>query len=329
MTMKSWLHIAPGSGFSLANIPFGIISTSSSDAPQPAIAVGEYALNLAIFSLNEGFSALSSIQPHLSVFEQPTLNAFATLGRRVHGEVRRYLQDVFSEMTKYPHILRDNESNQHKCLFLLKDIELHLPMHIGDYSDFYGGMNHAVNAGTLFRGPDNALQPNFTHFPGAYHGRASSVVVSGTPIRRPCGQILEDPNSAVKVPIFTQCRMMDFELELGAFVCRANNMGERIPISEADDSLFGYVLMNDWSARDIQRWEYVPLGPFNGKNLGTAISAWVVLADAMEPFRKKGIENKTELKEYLREKRVENVFDLHLEVDITSISTSCEFCRLS
>jgi len=193
-------------------------------------------------------------------------------------------------------------------------------MHIGDYTDFYAGRNHAYNVGVLFRGPQNALQPNYTHLPVGYHGRASSVVVSGTPIRRPWGQILENPVAETKVPIFTPCRRLDIELELGAFVCRANKMGEPIPIAEAEDSLFGVVLMNDWSARDIQAWEYVPLGPFNAKNFGTSISPWVVLADALEPFLGNGLKNETELLPYLQEKRKENVYNIHLEVDLTTKS---------
>ena len=318
MAAKSWFPIPRASHFSLANIPFGIISTGSSGTRRPAVAIGDHALDLTVFTSDNGFSALPSIQSHLSVFSQPTLNAFAALGRPIHREVREYLKSIFVSDTAHPHILKSNQKLQEQALIPLKDVSTYLPLHIGDYTDFYAGRNHAYNVGVLFRGPSNALQPNYTHLPVGYHGRASSVVVSGTPIRRPWGQILENPAVEPKVPAFTPCRRLDIELELGAFVCRANKIGEPIPIAEAEECLFGVVLMNDWSARDIQAWEYVPLGPFNAKNFGTTISAWIVLADALEPFLVKGLENETELLPYLREERMENVYNINLEVDLTS-----------
>ena len=319
MTLKSWFPIPPKSHFSLANIPFGIITTQRSPYPVPAIAIGDHALSLAAFTAHHGFSELSSIDPHWPIFSEPTLNSFAALGRAVHRDVRKYLQDVFIEDTPYPQILKNNQSFQDLCLFRLEDVKTHLPLHIGDYTDFYAGQNHAYNVGVLFRGPQNALQPNYAHLPVGYHGRASSVVSSGTPIRRPWGQILENPTAEPKIPTFAPCRRLDIELELGAFVCCANKMGETIPIEKAEESLFGFVLMNDWSARDIQAWEYVPLGPFNSKNFGTTVSVWVVLADALEPFMTTGLENKTELLPYLREKRKESVYDIKLEIDLTSM----------
>jgi fumarylacetoacetase len=273
---------------------------------------------LAKFAANNGFSALSTIQPHQAVFFQPTLNAFAALGRPVHSVVRKYIQSVFAEDTPYPGVLKTNTSLQKQAIFPLKDIQTHLPFKIGDYTDFYAGLHHAYNVGVLFRGPANALQPNYKHLPVGYHGRASSVVVSGTPIRRPNGQILENPTAEKKAPILSPCRKLDIELELGAFVCKKNSMGEPVPIEQAEESIFGVVLMNDWSARDVQAWEYVPLGPFNSKNFGTTISAWVVLADALEPFRVKGLENDTEILPYLQEKEEENVFDIKLQVDLKS-----------
>jgi fumarylacetoacetase len=193
---------------------------------------------------------------------------------------------------------------------------MHMPMQIGDYTDFYAGKHHAFNIGCLFRGPDNALQPNYTHLPVGYHGRASSVVISGTPITRPNGQILENPAANPKVPIFSPCRRLDIELELGAFLCKDNDMGSSVPIANAANHIFGLVLLNDWSARDIQAWEYVPLGPFNSKNFGSTISPWVVLMDALEPFRTDGITNDTELLPYLREKEPGN-YDIRLRVDLT------------
>jgi len=320
MAMKSWLNIPKGSHFSLANIPFGIISHKASSTPHPAIAIGDYALDLQIFTAEDGFRDLSTIQPHSSVFSQPTLNAFAALGRPIHDVVRKYIQSVFLQETPYPEVLKNNSALQKSCLIALKDATMHLPMQIGDYTDFFAGMNHAFNAGCLFRGPANALQPNYKYLPVGYHSRASSVVVSGTPIRRPKGQILENPAAEVKKPILAPCRRLDMELELAAFICKPNDMGDPISIVKAEDHLFGVVLMNDWSARDIQAWEYVPLGPFNAKNFGTTVSPWVVLAAALEPFRTKGMENDTGPLDYLKEEHSDSVYDIKLEVDLKTES---------
>ncbi|KAF2264582.1 fumarylacetoacetate hydrolase FahA [Lojkania enalia] len=318
--LRSWFSIPRGSHFSLANIPFGIISTPSSKTPRVAVAIGEHVLDLEAFAANNGFSALSIIQPHQAVFSQPSLNAFAALGRPIHAIVRKYIQDVFDADTTYPEILKTNSALQKQALLPLKEIQTYLPFKIGDYTDFFAGLNHAVKAGSMFRGPINALQPNYKHLPVAYHGRASSIVVSGTPIRRPNGQILLDPATEKKQPTYSACKKLDFELELGAFICKANKMGEPVPVNEAQDSLFGIVLMNDWSARDVQAWEYVPLGPFNAKNFGTTISAWVVLADALEPFKVKGIENDVGVLPYLKEKDNKSVYDIQLKVDLQTKS---------
>lgn len=322
MCLKSWVPVPAQSHFSPANIPFGIVTTAGSTTPRPAVAIGEYALDLDVFARRAGFAKLPSIYSQLSVFSQPTLNAFAALGRPSHREVRTYLQNIFAEDTDHPDILKENSSLRNEALIPLTEVITHLPLQIGDYTDFYAGRNHAYNVGVLFRGPSNALQPNYSHLPVGYHGRASSVVASGTPIRRPCGQILENPAAEPKVPIFAPCKRLDIELELGAFVCKANKMGEPVPMAEAEESLFGFVLLNDWSARDIQAWEYVPLGPFNAKNFATTISPWVVLADALEPFKCKGLENETQLLRYLREENEENVYDINLEVELKSMSPS-------
>jgi fumarylacetoacetase len=318
--MRSWFSIPKGSHFSLANIPFGIISTASSTSPRVAVAIGDHALDLEAFAASNGFSALSTIQPHQAVFSNPNLNAFAALGRPIHSVVRKYIQSVFTADTPYPDVLKNNMTLQKQALIPLKDIKAHLPFRIGDYTDFFAGKNHAYNCGVIFRGPTNALQPNYNHLPVGYHGRASSVVPSGTPIRRPNGQILLDPTAEKKIPTFSPCKKLDIELELGAFVCGSNPQGEPIPIDKAEDNLFGVVLMNDWSARDIQAWEYVPLGPFNAKNFGTTISTWVVLADALEPFKTKGLENEAEVLPYLKEKAEKTVYDINLEIDVKSKS---------
>lgn len=315
---SSWLEIPPNSPFSLANIPFGVISTKADAVQRPAIAIGDYALDLKAFATDGGFSQLPSITPHLSVFSQATLNPFAALGRKVHREVRSYIQQVLQEDGPYAAVLKDNAPLREKALLPLSAVISHLPLAIGDYTDFYVGLNHAYNVGVLFRGPDNALQPNYKHLPVGYHGRASSVVVSGTPIRRPNGQTLPNPAATPKVPVFGPSKKLDIELELAAFVCKPSAMGEPVPIGECEDHIFGLVLMNDWSARDVQAWEYVPLGPFTSKNFGTTISPWVVLMDALEPFRSTSAfaDDQEGLFPYLQEPRKDTAYDIKFQIDL-------------
>ncbi|KIX94022.1 uncharacterized protein Z520_10359 [Fonsecaea multimorphosa CBS 102226] len=320
MAPTSWLDVASDSPFSLANIPFGVGIFPGHDKPSVAVAIGEYAMNLAVFASSGGFSQLADVQGHAEVFDQTALNTLAALGRRFSAIVRRFLQEILKETTPYPHLLKDNKDLQSRCLARLTEVDMRLPFNIGDFSDFYGGMNHAYNAGALFRGQNGALLPNYLHLPMAYHGRSSSIYVSGTPVRRPWGQIVEDL-TATKHPIFVPCRTMDFELELGCFVCGGNKPFDNISIENAEENIFGFVLLNDWSARDVQRWEYVPLGPFNGKNFATTISAWVVLADALEPFRSPGMIHPGPLLPYLQEHRKDFTYDLKLEVQLRSGST--------
>ena len=313
---KSWVDCDPQTHFSIANIPLGIISTAGNAQHRPAAAIGDYALDLSVLAAGGAFAALPEVRDRLDVFSQPTLNAFAALGRPVHRAVRAYLQSLLSEPASHADLLRDNAPLREKALLPLSGVRNHLAFAIGDYTDFYAGRNHAFNLGVYFRGRDNALQPNYTHLPVAYHGRASSVVVSGTPIRRPRGQILADP--AVKVPSFAACRRLDLELEMAMFVCAENPMGQPVPIADAEQHIFGYALMNDWSARDIQGWEYVPLGPFTAKNFGTSVSPWIVLADALEPHRAAVLPAENEILAYLREDKKLNGHDIRLEFGITS-----------
>ncbi len=315
MGRTSWLPVAATSPFSLANIPFGIISSATSPLRRPATIIGTHVLDLKVFAERNGFAGLDAIQPHLDVFSSTSLNAFAQLGRPIHSKVRTYLQNVLSEDTAHPTILRDNAALRSASILPLNTITSHLPMEIGDYTDFFAGIHHASTVGSLFRGPANALQPNYKHLPVAYHSRASSVVVSGTPVRRPWGQILLDPTANPKIPTFAPCRRLDIELELGAFIATPNPLGQPVPVAEAEAAIFGYVLMNDWSARDLQTWEYVPLGPFNAKNFATTISPWVVLPDALEPFATKGVENDVEVLPYLRGENKQ--YDIRLKVDLT------------
>jgi fumarylacetoacetase len=321
----------PASDFSLANIPFGIISTADDPAPHAAVAIGSYALDLKVLSAGIDLSQVfPGINAHTlaEAFSQPTLNAFAAMGRAVHRQVRAGIQDLLSTTTTQPSLLRDDTSLRVKALIPQSAVKMYLPMAIGDYTDFYAGYHHAYAVGVMFRGPDNALQPNYLHLPVGYHGRASSVVVSGTPVHRPVGQILLDPTATPKQPVTVPSRKLDIELELGCFIARGNEMGTAVSVGEADEHIFGYVLLNDWSARDVQTWEYMPLGPFNGKNFATTISPWVVLADALEPFRARGIENATELQGYLRKGREESVFDIRLEVDLTSELTNVPYLQI-
>lgn len=315
---RSWLEIDPSSDFSLANIPFGIISTPIDPHPHVGVAIGSYVLDLKAVAekLGKGILLPSGCGiADQTVFASATLNEFAKLGREVHRYTRRRIQDLLAINQK---LIRDNKTLRSEAVWPQNVCKMFLPMEIGDYTDFYAGYHHAYAVGVMFRGPANALQPNYTHLPVGYHGRASSIVVSGTPVRRPVGQILLDPKAEPKQPTVAPSRKLDIELELGCFITKSNALGEPVSIDKAEEHVFGYVLLNDWSARDIQTWEYVPLGPFNGKNFATTISPWVVLADALEPFRARGIENPTPLQTYLKENRDETVFDIQLEVDLIS-----------
>jgi fumarylacetoacetase len=314
---KTWLEIPSDSHFTFENIPFGIISTPDNKNPRVAVALGSYAFDLEHFANCYGFDDLEAVHGHISVFRQPALNKYAALGRGVHKQVRAFIQDLFASDSKNT-VLRDDLKLQEQALHPLDQVTMHLPFQIGDYTDFYVGLHHAMNCGLLMRGPGQELQPNYKHLPVGYHGRASSVVVSGTPIVRPSGQILPAPGA--RTPIFSACRRLDFELELGCFVCTPNKMGEPVKVAEAEENLFGVVLMNDWSARDIQTWEMVPLGPFNAKNFGTSVSPWVVTMDALQPFLVPGLESDQELLPYLRGEQESKVVDISLEVELESES---------
>jgi len=317
MGSGSWLEIPPGSHFSLANIPFGIVTTPSSTEKHAAIAIGGHVLNLHEFAVRGGFSGLKEFTAaHSAIFSQPTLNDFAAAGQPFHQEVRKYLQKVLAVDTSFPEVLKNNLETQRAVLFLRDEVTVHLPMKIGGYTDFFAGKNHAYNCGCIFRDPKKALQPNYLHLPVGYNSRASSVVPSGTAIRRPLGQFLE--NASASRSTFGPCRRLDIELELGALLCKGNKLGQPIDVNDAEKYIFGFVLLNDWSARDIQAWEAVPLGPFNAKTFASTISPWVVLKDALEPFRAPGILNEAKLHRYLQEARQDNVHDIDLEVQLKS-----------
>nr|XP_034987389.1 fumarylacetoacetase [Zootoca vivipara] len=271
----SFIPVDDDSDFPIQNLPYGIFSTKEQPRPRIGVAIGDQVLDLsAIKHLFDG----PILSKHHHVFDQPTLNRFMALGWEAWTEARAFLQKLLSH--KEPS-LRDNVELRKRAFVPQASAIMHLPAEIGDYTDFYSSRQHATNVGVMFRGKENALMPNWLHLPVGYHGRASSVVVSGTPIRRPVGQMRPDD---AKPPVFGACKLLDIELEMAFFVGPGNKPGVAVPISEAHKHIFGMVLMNDWSARDIQKWEYVPLGPFLGKSFGTTISPWVVTMEALMPF---------------------------------------------
>ncbi|NXT13210.1 FAAA Fumarylacetoacetase, partial [Prunella fulvescens] len=271
----SFIQVDKDSDFPLQNLPYGVFSTKEEPRHRLGVAIGDQILDLSVIKHLFNGPALAK---HQHVFDQPTLNAFMGLGWPAWTEARALLQKLLAagEPT-----LRDNAELRRRAFVPQAAATMHLPAHIGDYTDFYSSRQHATNVGIMFRGKENALMPNWLHLPVGYHGRASSVVVSGTPIRRPVGQTKPDND---KPPVFGPCKRLDIELEMAFFVGPGNKFGEPIPISRAQEHIFGMVLMNDWSARDIQKWEYVPLGPFLSKSLGTTISPWVVTMEALMPF---------------------------------------------
>lgn len=319
----SWLPADAKGDFSIHNLPFGIFSTGT-DAPRAGVRIGDSIIDLKALSEDAAAAELKFIKGAAHTFAEPTLNAFAETGRATHRGVRAELQSILSETSSF---FKDNEALKKKAIVPVSAAKMHLPMQVGDYTDFYAGYHHAFKVGVLFRGPDNALQPNYTHIPVGYHGRSSSIVISGTPIRRPRGQILANPTAPTKEPITSACKRLDYELELGCFICKPTNMGDSVDVNEANEYIFGYVLLNDWSARDIQAWEYIPLGPFNGKNFGSSISPWVVTSDALEPFRAEALENKTAIQPYLQETQKKNVYDIQLQITINSKFTQVSILK--
>ncbi|TMS12814.1 Fumarylacetoacetase [Larimichthys crocea] len=271
----SFIKVDQTSDFSFHNLPYGVFSTPDNAKHRIGVAIGDQILDLSVIkSLFRG----PAISKHQDVFDQPTLNAFMALGYEAWREARRTLQMLLSANES---TLRDDVSLRSRAFVHQSAATMHLPADIGDYTDFYSSRDHATNVGIMFRGKENALMPNWLRLPVGYHGRASSVVVSGTPIRRPSGQMRPDQT---KPPVFGPSKQLDIELEMAFFVGAGTQLGEPIPIQKAHEHIFGMVLMNDWSARDIQAWEYVPLGPFLGKNFGTSISPWVVPMEALLPF---------------------------------------------
>jgi len=303
---RSWVGTANGaaSHFPLQNLPYGVFSISD-DTPRCGAAIGDLIVDLAALE-KSGLIAAAEHEP--PVFDKPALNDFMALGVDAWQRVRSTLTDLLADDGNPA--LRDHLDFHASALHSMEDATLHLPFRVSEYTDFYAGRQHAYNVGSMFRGPENALPPNWLHIPIGYNGRASTVVVSGTDFHRPLGQL---KNADETAPRFGPSQRLDIELEIGAVVGTPSTMGEPVTVAEADAMIFGYVLLNDWSARDIQAWEYQPLGPFQGKAFATTISPWVVTKAALEPFRTSTPERETPLLPYLHEPGP-MLYDVELEV---------------
>ncbi|GGA31295.1 fumarylacetoacetase [Neptunicoccus cionae] len=290
---KSWVESANSaeSQFPLNNLPYGVY-LDEDGVGSPCVAIGDMIVDLGVLE-GEGVINAGDEDP---VFDVPFLNEFMDLGTDAWKTVRARLMDLLAEGGD--DALSGNEDLRNAAMIAQSDVDMGMPFVVGEYTDFYAGRNHAQNVGEMFRGKENALPPNWLHIPIGYNGRASTVVVSGTDFHRPNGQ-LKGPNDTV--PSFGPCKRLDIELEMGAVVGSGNKMGQPVSVAEADEMIFGYVLLNDWSARDIQAWEYQPLGPFQAKVFATTISPWVVTKEALEPFRCNTPEREFELLPYLQE----------------------------
>jgi fumarylacetoacetase len=316
--LHSWIQISPTSDFPIQNLPFGIFSTATRD-PRVGIAIGEYVLDLGAVCQQGLFDTLSL--DDLSVFHSESLNAFIALGKPVWREVRERVSELLRNGNGE---IRDNPDIMKACLVRVQEVTLHRPVNVPNYTDFYSSLDHATNVGMLFRGAENPLLPNWKHIPVAYHGRASSIGVSGQPIFRPQGQTkLPDADQ----PTFGPTQELDFELEIAFITGRATDPGSYVITDEADEYIFGLVLFNDWSARDIQRWEYTPLGPFLGKSFASSISPWVVTLDALEPFRVPGPDQDPPVLPYLEytgPKHLDLNLKVYLEPDEKQSFLICE-----
>ncbi len=304
-SLKSWVEVPADSDFPIQNLPFGIFKTEYLNAGA-GVAIGDYVLDLTYLYEN-GF--LDGLGLPAGVFNQHTLNGFIGLGKQKTRAVRERISELLLDDNDE---LRDRKAARELALIPMEEVEMLMPVHVPNYTDFYSSEEHARNVGTMFRDPDNALMPNWKHLPVGYHGRASSIVVSGTPFHRPKGQT--KANDA-DTPSYGPCRLLDFELEMAFITCKENGLGNPVSTQEAEDYIFGFVLFNDWSARDIQKWEYVPLGPFLAKNFASHSSPWIVTMDALEAFRVKGPEQDPAVLPYLKYEGKKN-FDINLEVGI-------------
>ena len=305
--LKSWVDVSAHSDFPIQNIPFGIFKTRYL-SPVAGVAIGNNVVDL-VYLHEQGY--LDGLGLPAGIFNQPYLNSFIGLGRKKTGAVRHRIIDL---LRKDNPELQSHVAARELAVIPMEEVQMQMPLQIPNYTDFYSSEEHATNVGSMFRDPDHALLPNWKHLPVGYHGRASSVVVSGTAVRRPKGQM---KSPASEQPHFGASGKLDFELEMAFVACTNTALGTAVPVDQAEENIFGMVLFNDWSARDIQQWEYVPLGPFLGKNFASSISPWIVTLDALEPFRTAGPVQRPIVLPYLQFKGDRN-FDIHLEVVIKS-----------
>lgn len=303
--LKSWVEVPANSDFSIQNIPFGIFKTDSL-GPRAATAIGDKVLDLALLQREGYFDGLNLPE---ELFSNHVLNDFIGLGKEATRAVRNRISDLLEEGNEE---LKSDSKVCELAFFQQSEVEMCMPVHVPNYTDFYSSEQHAYNVGCMFRDPANALMPNWKHLPVGYHGRASSIVVSGTPFHRPKGQTKADD---AEMPGFGPCRLLDFELEMAFITGKENGLGNPISTKEAADYIFGFVVFNDWSARDMQKWEYVPLGPFLAKNFASHISPWVVTMDALEPFTVNGPVQDPKVLPYL-EYEGDYHFDLNLQVAV-------------
>ncbi|MAU30879.1 MAG: fumarylacetoacetase [Flavobacteriaceae bacterium] len=307
--MNTWIEIPKNSDFSIYNLPFGIFSTNK-NSKRVGIAIGNNIIDL--LACNE-LDIFKDLNINNNVFENNFLNDFINLGKNKTNKVREIIQQQLTD-----------ESSKIKMssivIIPMNETEMHLPVKVGDYTDFYSSIEHATNIGSMFRDPSNPLLPNWRHLPVGYHGRASSIIVSGVDIFRPKGQVM--PLDSDK-PVFTSSKRIDFELEMGYIIGKKSSLGSSIKTDDADNYIFGKVLFNDWSARDIQKWEYVPLGPFLGKSFASSISPWVVTIEALDNFRVAGPIQNPEVLDYLKFNGLKN-YDINLSVSILPEETNIE-----
>jgi len=317
-TLRSFVDVDPTSDFPIQNLPYGVFSTVASPALRVGVAIGDRVLDLAVLE-SEG---LLDLAPAFDVFSQSSINAFMALGPKQWSKTRARISELLRHDNPQ---LRDNKILRSQALVPMTDAKLHMPFAVSGYTDFYSSKEHATNVGVMFRGKDNALQPNWLHMPIGYNGRASTVVVSGTKVRRPRGQ-LKPPTA--EMPSFGPCKRLDFELEMGVVVGQSSPIGEMLTEAQAEAMIFGFVILNDWSARDIQQWEYVPLGPFQAKAFATSISPWVVTREALEPFRLSGPVQDPVPLPYLRQAGANN-YDLELDVGLRTdeMNAGTTICR--
>jgi fumarylacetoacetase len=315
--LRSFIDVDATSDFPIQNLPYGVFSSKDGLAPRVGVAIGDYVLDLWELEQDSRLDVGA-----LGVFAGPTLNAFMALGPKVWSQTRLRISELLRHDNPE---LRDNSELRARVLVPMADIKLYLPVAVAGYTDFYSSREHATNVGVMFRGKDNALQPNWLHMPIGYNGRASTVVVSGTSVRRPRGQ-LKPPTA--ELPSFGACKRLDFELEMGFVVGQPSKMGEMLTERQAEAMIFGFVILNDWSARDIQQWEYVPLGPFQAKAFGTSISPWIVTREALEPFRVHGPAQDPAPLPYLKQALANN-YDLQLDVGLRTaeMNEAMRICR--